>query len=165
MKARHALAIAFDYLSKHLRRPHPQTALAIERAIDDELGHGFGIARDTTASISDWGHDSKAVVTAMAGAIDDAGIRRADIDAIYSSANGNERGDRLEAEALGSLFGDSLPQVVATKSFFGEYAAGGALQLAAALVDLGERDLRHALVNSLSAGGGIVCAVVSRERG
>lgn len=126
---------------------------------------GFGIARDTTASISDWGHDSKAVVTAMAGAIDDAGIRREDIDAIYSSANGNERGDRLEAEALRSFFGDSLPQVVATKSFFGEYAAGGALQLAAGLVDLGERDLRHALVNSLSAGGGIVCAVVSREQG
>ena len=100
----------------------------------------------------------------MAAAIDDAGIRREDIDAVYSSANGNERGDRLEMDALRAFFGDSLPPVVPTKTFFGEYAAGGALQLAAALVGLGERDLRHALVNSLSAGGGIVCAVVSREQ-
>ena len=67
-------------------------------------------------------------------------------------------------DALRAFFGDSLPPVVATKSYFGEYAAGGALQLAAALIALGEGDLRHALVNSLSAGGGIVCAVVSREQ-
>jgi 3-oxoacyl-(acyl-carrier-protein) synthase len=68
---------------------------------------------------------------------------------------------------------------------FGEYAAGGGLQLAAALLALDEQklhaspgfeegdlpvtretrdaELRHVLVSSLSAGGGIVCAVVSRE--
>jgi len=76
-----------------------------------------------------------------------------------------------------------------TKGYFGEYAAGGALQLVAALLAVADQTLhascgfesgddairievvrecrpaalRHVLVNSLSAGGGIVCAVVSRE--
>jgi len=124
---------------------------------------GFGIARDTTASISDWGSDSNAVATAMAAALDDAGIHREEIGAIYASANGNARGDGLELDAIRSLFGQSTPPIVATKAVFGEYAAGGALQLAAALIAVGQGELRHVLVNSLSAGGGIVCAVVSRE--
>jgi len=126
---------------------------------------GFGIARDTTASISDWGNDPKAVASAMAAALDDAGIRREDVGAIYASANGNARGDGLELDAIRGLFGESAPPIVATKAVFGEYAAGGALQLAAALIDIREGDLRHILVNSLSAGGGIVCAVISREDG
>ena len=146
---------------------------------------GFGIARDTTASISDWGTDEQSVVTAMRAAIDDAEISVDAIDAIYASANGSVRGDALEARAIRSLFGERIPPVVATKGYFGEYAAGGALQLAAALMALDEQTLhasagfesgelavnrehcpaalRHILVPSLSAGGGIVCAVVSRE--
>jgi 3-oxoacyl-[acyl-carrier-protein] synthase II len=126
---------------------------------------GFGIARDTTASVSDWGSDSRAVVAAMAAAIDDAGIRREDVDAVYASANGNARGDRLEDEALRVFFGNSMPLVVKAKSYFGEYAAGGALQLAAGILAVADNRLRHVLVNSLSAGGGIVCAVISREAG
>ena len=81
-----------------------------------------------------------------------------------------------------------MPPVVATKGYFGEYAAAGALQLVAALLAIDEQSLhasvgfergddamrievvperramplRHVLVNSVSAGGGIVCAVVSR---
>jgi 3-oxoacyl-(acyl-carrier-protein) synthase len=126
---------------------------------------GFGIARDTTASISDWGNDPKAVVTAMESALDDAGIRRGDVGSIYASANGNARGDGLELAAIRALFGESHPPIVATKGVFGEYAAGGALQLAAALIALSEGGAGHILVNSLSAGGGVVCAVVSREEG
>ena len=122
---------------------------------------GFGIARDTTASISDWGDDANAVVTAMRGAIDDADLTLRDIDAIYSSANGSKRGDTLEARAIQQLFGVDVPPIVATKRGFGEYAAAGALQLIAALLALDERT-RNILVNSISAGGGIVCAVVSR---
>jgi 3-oxoacyl-(acyl-carrier-protein) synthase len=147
---------------------------------------GFGIARDTTASISDWGSDPGSVVTAMRAAIADAEIDPAAVDAVYASANGSVRGDALEARAIGMLFGERVPPVVATKGIFGEYAAGGALQLAAALQALDEQtlhasrgyergallpvtrerreaSLRHVLVNSLSAGGGIVCAVLSRE--
>lgn len=150
---------------------------------------GFGIARDTTATISDWGDDHHAVVTAMRGAIDDADLKMGDIDAIYASANSTLRADRVEYRAIEELFGEGAPPVVATKGYFGEYAAGGALQLVAALLAIDEQalhpscgfeegdaemridvvrerrpaSLRNVLVNSISAGGGIVCAVVSRE--
>ena len=124
---------------------------------------GFGIGRDTTATISDWGTGHESVVAAMKAAMDDAGIEAGDVDAVYASANGSLRGDALEERAIAALFGDRVPPVVPTKQIFGEYAAGGALQLAAALMAVEEQKLRHVLVNSLSAGGGIICGVVSRE--
>ena len=88
------------------------------------------------------------------------------------------------------LFGDEVPPVVAMKAYFGEYAAGGGLQFAAALLAMRDQklhasfgldepdtelrftpvreprpaNLRNILVNSISAGGGIVCAVISKER-
>jgi 3-oxoacyl-[acyl-carrier-protein] synthase II len=145
---------------------------------------GFGIARDTSASMSDWGSDHASVAGAMQAAIEDAELSLGDIDAIYASANGSVRGDALEQRAIQSLF-ENIPPVVATKGIFGEYAAGGGLQVAAALIALDEQKLhaspgfeegelpvtretrdvrlRHVLVNTLSAGGGVVCAVVSRE--
>jgi 3-oxoacyl-[acyl-carrier-protein] synthase II len=150
---------------------------------------GFGIARDTTATISDWGTGHEQVAAAMRSAIDDAELHLSDIDAIYASANGTKRGDGLELRAIEHAFGDGCPPVVATKGYFGEYAAGGGFQLAAALLAMRDQKLhaslgfeesdpemhftpvsesraatlRHILVNSLSAGGGVVCAVVSRE--
>jgi 3-oxoacyl-(acyl-carrier-protein) synthase len=120
---------------------------------------GFGIGRDTTAPVSDWGSDATSVVRAMRAALDDAGL--ATVDAIYASANGSRRGDALEQRALETAFA-SVP-VVTTKQIFGEYAAGGALQLIAALLAVDEGRFDSVLVNSLSAGGGIVCAVVTRE--
>jgi 3-oxoacyl-[acyl-carrier-protein] synthase II len=120
---------------------------------------GFGIARDTTAPISDWGSDADPVITAMNAALADAEIER--VDAIFASANGALRGDELEHRAIAQRFGDT--PIVTTKQIFGEYAAGGALQIVAALLALDEGRYDHVLVNSLSAGGGIVCAVLSRE--
>jgi 3-oxoacyl-[acyl-carrier-protein] synthase II len=150
---------------------------------------GFGIARDTTATISDWGTGEAQVAAAMQAAIDDAGILRSDVDAVYASATGTVRGDGLELRAIRTLFGDNVPPVVATKGYFGEYAAGGGFQLAAALIAMHDQklhasfgfeeadpamhftpviasraaNLRNILVSTVSAGGGIVCAVVSRE--
>jgi 3-oxoacyl-[acyl-carrier-protein] synthase II len=150
---------------------------------------GFGIARDTTATISDWGTGHEAVAAAMRAAIADAEIDPANVDAVYSSANGSKRADRLEYRAIQSLFAGRRLPVVATKGYFGEYAAGGALQLAAAALamrdqtlhksagfEAGEdemhidvnRDRRqvaldHILVNAISAGGGIVSMLLSRE--
>ena len=147
---------------------------------------GFGIARDTTATISDWGNDANAIVAAMRAALDDAELTPADIDAVFASANGTKRLDATEAHAIAQLF---ACDVVATKAYFGEHAAGNALQLAAAVLAVHDqvlpasagfeerdaalpfaptteatsRELRHVLVNAVSAGGGIVCAVVSRE--
>jgi 3-oxoacyl-(acyl-carrier-protein) synthase len=146
---------------------------------------GFGMARDTTASVSDWGSDDSQVGEAMRAAIADAEIELSEIDAVYVSGNGSRRGDAVEMRALASLFEGGPPPLVATKGIFGEYAAGGALQLAAALVALDEQrlypsvgfnegdlvlnrelrpaEIRNLLVNSVSAGGGIVCAVLSRD--
>ena len=121
---------------------------------------GFGIARDTTAPISDWGTNADAVIVAMNAALDDAEVDG--VDAIFASANGSRRGDDLERRAIAQRFGDAAG-VVVTKRVFGEYAAGGALQIVAALLALDEGRYDRVLVNSLSAGGGIVCAVLSRE--
>jgi 3-oxoacyl-[acyl-carrier-protein] synthase II len=149
---------------------------------------GFGIARDITATISDWGEGHASVASAMRAAIDDAELVPADVDAIYASANSTVRGDRLEYQAIQDVF-EEVPPVVATNGYFGEYAAGGALQLASAAIAIetqtlhrsvgftaGEDamrfaptretrrgELRHVLINSVSAGGGVVCAVLSRE--
>jgi 3-oxoacyl-[acyl-carrier-protein] synthase II len=164
--------------------------LVAEAAPSSEpLGYfsGFGIGRDTTATTSDWGSDDARVAEVMRAALDDAEIAPVDVDAVYASANGTRRGDAVEARAIARVFGDNVPPVVATKGSFGEYAAAGALQLAAAFMALRdqtlpasvgfeERDpdlpveptrsarsasLRHIIVNAISAGGGIVCAVVS----
>lgn len=150
---------------------------------------GFGIARDTTATLSDWGEDHSAVARAMRDAIDDAGLTIEDVDAVYASANSTQRADLLEYRAIEELFGARTLPVVATKGYFGEYAAAGALQMLAALLAIDgqllhascgfeEPDpamrievvreqraaaLRHLVINSLSAGGGIVSAVISRE--
>lgn len=149
---------------------------------------GFGMARDVTARVSDWGSDPAPIVSAMRRAIDDAEIDAGAIDAVFASANSTVRADGVERRAIEMLFGDRLPPVVATKGTFGEYAAGGALHLAAALLAVDaqalfasagfeepEADarievvretrpatLRNVLVNSISAGGGIVCAVISK---
>jgi 3-oxoacyl-[acyl-carrier-protein] synthase II len=149
---------------------------------------GFGIARDKTATVSDWGSDPSALVAAMRAALEDAELTVDDIDAIYASANSTRRADGIEARAIGEMFGERVP-VVATKGYFGEYAAAGGLHLAAALLAIQEQSLhascgfeepdeqttigivrerrpaalRNVMVNSMSAGGGIVCAVVSRE--
>jgi 3-oxoacyl-(acyl-carrier-protein) synthase len=120
---------------------------------------GFGVARDTTASVSDWGIDHESVVRAMRSAMDDAEVNA--VDAVFVSANGSRRGDEVEWRALESMFGSAMPRLVPTKQIFGEYAAGGALQLAAALLAVEEGTYRNVLVNAISAGGGIVCAVVS----
>jgi 3-oxoacyl-[acyl-carrier-protein] synthase II len=148
---------------------------------------GFGIARDTTATISNWGSGVEAVASAIRAAIEDAELSTDSIDAIYATANSTSRADQLESRAIQSVFRD-VPPVVASKGYFGEYAAGGALQLASAILAIRDqklhtsagfaesdpalisptrrqenRDVRHILVNSISAGGGIVCAVLSRE--
>src|SRR5258708_4266308 len=114
---------------------------------------GFGMARDTSASISDWGGDASAVVTAMQAAIDDAELAPADIDAVFASANGTRRLDATEATAIARLFGERMPEVVATKGYFGEYAAGNGLQLAAAVVAMRDQRLPASAAFQIRAPG------------
>lgn len=150
---------------------------------------GFGVARDTTATISDWGTDSTALERAMRRAVEDAELSTGQIDAVWASANGSRIADATESQAIQNVFGDAIPPVAATKGIFGEYAAAGALQIASAAVALRDQrvpqsvgfeqredgmrfeptpvsssaKLEHILVNSTSAGGGIICAVLSRR--
>lgn len=148
---------------------------------------GVAIGRDRTAEISNWGRGAGAVAGVMRRAMEDAELDTSQIDAVWASANGSLSGDLTEGEALAQVFGSAMPPVVATKGAYGEYAAGGALQIASALLALRRgvtfpsagfsepdpaigvvptrtceaRAVRHVLVNSLSAGGGIVCVVLS----
>lgn len=150
---------------------------------------GFGMTRDMTATISDWGTGAESVAAAIRAAVDDAGITLDEVDAVYASANGGRRADAVEARGLRLLFGDRMPPVVATKGYFGEYAGGGALQLAAALIAMHDQtlhasagfeelddalgitatresaaaELRYIVVNAVSAGGGNISAVIARE--
>lgn len=151
---------------------------------------GFGFARDTSASISDWGSGAGHVERAMRMALDDAGIHTGDVDAIWASANGSVKGDGVEYLAIQNLFrGETTPPVVATKGYFGEYAAAGAVHLASALLAIRDQavpcsagfeegeeamtldivrerrslPMKHILLNSLSAGGGVVSVVISRD--
>lgn len=147
---------------------------------------GFGIARDLSASLSNWGSDATGVARAMRGAMEDAGVKSEEIDAVWASANGSIAGDRVEARAIREVFGHKIPPVVATKSSFGEYAAAGGLHFGSAVMALNRQllpgtpgyrsseaglelpvnvsprahSIDRILVNSLSAGGGIISAIL-----
>src|SRR5260221_2436968 len=99
---------------------------------------GFGMARDTSASISDWGGDANAIVTGMHAAIDDAELTAADIDAVFASANGTRRLDATEATAIARLFGGRMADGVATEGYFGEYASRDRLQPAPPVLGMPE---------------------------
>lgn len=149
---------------------------------------GLGMARDASASTSDWGTDPSALERAAHHAIADAGLEPSDIGAVYASANGSRRGDALERMALEKMFEGVIPPVTAVKAIFGEYAGAGGVPVAAAALALRTstvhascgfeeneegarfeppkvaipRALSHVLTLSVSAGGGIVAAVLSR---
>lgn len=162
-----------------------QRASSLERRVYAYLT-GFGIARDLSASLSNWGSDAAGAARAMGGAMNDAGVNPAEVDAIWASANGSIAGDRVEARAIREVFGQKIPPVVAPKSSFGEYAAAGGLHFGSAVMALNRQRLpgtpgyrsseaglelpvnvsprshsmRRILVNSLSAGGGIISAIL-----
>lgn len=149
---------------------------------------GFGIARDASATVSDWGRGSDAVARAALRAMQQSGLAPYQIDAVYASANGSVRGDAVEREALGVLFGEGVPPVSAVKALFGEYAAAGGVPIAAAAMAIARGTLHgsfgygepdegapfepvrstrpaapgHVLALSISAGGGIVAAILSK---
>src|ERR1041385_5286765 len=74
--------------------PGEGSAVLVAEALPSKepLGYfsGFGIGRDTTATISDWGADDARVAEVMRAAMDDAEVER--VDAIFASANGSRPG-------------------------------------------------------------------------
>lgn len=72
----------------------------------------------------------------MAGALADAGLEAAHIDAVSAHATGTRLNDEVEAAAIRSVLGDRWPQVpvLATKSLVGHLiGAAGAVEVAACL--------------------------------
>jgi len=104
--------------------------------------------------------DGPAVNHGLAGAIesalDDAGIKAGEVDAIVPAAMGVGWLDRAEAGALRAVFGARLASVplVTTRPFVGECMAGaGALQLAVGAKMVAEQMLPARLHGSKPADG------------
>jgi 3-oxoacyl-[acyl-carrier-protein] synthase II len=103
---------------------------------------GFGSAHDAH-SVSAYQVRGQGAARAIESAIQAAGISIGDIGLIVANASGSRAADRMEANALGKVFGDHLEKipVCAPKAAFGEaLGASGALQamVAAAALKRGE---------------------------
>lgn len=95
------------------------------------LGVGAGSA---AVSINQWPDTPDPIVRTIRAAIDDAGLTASDVDVVYASANATPALDRLEAAALGTVFGASRPLVTSVKGALGEFGASGAAACAAAFL-------------------------------
>jgi 3-oxoacyl-(acyl-carrier-protein) synthase len=88
--------------------------------------------------------DGRRLARAIELALADAGLEPADIDAIFADGAGTPVGDRLEADALQTVFGARAAEVPITvpKSMVGRlYAGGAALDVAGALLAIRDRRL------------------------
>ena len=139
------------------------------------------------ASPTDWPSDSTGSVLTIQRALKAANIDARDVDVVFAGANGGEKPDRLEADALAQVFGmgGSKPYVVAVKGALGESFSSGGIRTAALamcmrekslpptlglttpLADLGfvrqsMRDvhIQYGLVNCISSGGTFVSLVL-----
>lgn len=106
-----------------------------------------GLAAD--AGIAGWALTSDAchfvapnletVTRCIAESIEHAGIRPSDIDAVNAHAASTKLGDRVEYDALRSVFGRKLPPVSANKSFLG-HAMGASSAIESILAIRGMKD-------------------------
>lgn len=77
---------------------------------------GWGMTSDAHHFVAPY---FETVKQCMADAIDDAGIQTGDIAAINAHAASTRVGDKVEYDAMRSLFGSKLPPVCANKSLIG----------------------------------------------
>ena len=104
------------------------------RVYGEIVGHG---ATHDAHHHSDYPPDSRQYARAMALALKSAGADPADVDVIFADAAGLPHADRLEADAIRSVFGDEAQRVpiTAPKTMTGRlYGGGGALDAATALL-------------------------------
>jgi 3-oxoacyl-(acyl-carrier-protein) synthase len=82
--------------------------------------------------------DVEAGCRALEAALRDAGLRAAEVGAVFSGANGTAEGDGVAAEVMRRTFGEAVP-VVAIKAWTGElFGAFGSVAAAAAALALQE---------------------------
>jgi 3-oxoacyl-[acyl-carrier-protein] synthase II len=113
---------------------HPDSAATRSAAVHGEL-LGVG-ASSSPCRPSDWPVDAEPLARAMRLALDQAALEPQDVAAVFASANSTEALDRLEAEAIASVFGPMSVPVVAVKGALGECGATSAAALVAALAAL-----------------------------
>ena len=81
--------------------------------------------------------DGDGLSRAIALALDDAGLRAADVGMMVAHGNGTQQSDQSEAAAIHGVLGSTPPPVTAFKWAFGHLlAASGILEMLLALVSL-----------------------------
>lgn len=94
---------------------------------------GWGATHDGRASRPGDGGDAGQVARAMRLALERAGHEASDVDVVFPDALGVPECDRVEAEAIRSVFGDEVP-VTTQKGRIGRmYQGGAAVDVATAL--------------------------------
>ncbi|MFG2293846.1 beta-ketoacyl synthase N-terminal-like domain-containing protein [Streptomyces sp. NPDC048603] len=128
------------------------------RILGEVLGHGM--ASDASRARL-WDPRGRGLERAMRTALDDGGLRPADVDAVWLAAAGLQSADAAETEAVHRLFRPGpVPALYAPKAVLGEpMGAGPALNLALALHH-GRGTAGTALLNSSSLGGSHVALAV-----
>ena len=102
--------------------------------IGEYLGGGYACEAQGLIAIRD---DGDGVVRAVRQALDEAGIRAADVGMIVAHGNGTPQSDASEAAAIRAVFGGSPPPVTGFKWSFGHLiAAAGIVETTLALVAL-----------------------------
>jgi 3-oxoacyl-[acyl-carrier-protein] synthase II len=111
-------------------------AMATERAAP-RLGYLVGVGASAgPCRLNAWPHDVQPLARCMNEALTSAGASRADVAAVFASANSTPALDRVEASALTQVFGPAGVPVVALKGALGESGASGAAGLQAAILAL-----------------------------
>jgi 3-oxoacyl-[acyl-carrier-protein] synthase II len=101
------------------------------RAHGEILGVG---AASAAVPLNEWPGTHGPLVRTMRLALDDAGIAPRDVNVVYASANATQALDRVEASALGELFGSESCVVTSVKGSLGESGASGSAACVAALL-------------------------------
>lgn len=105
--------------------------------LGEVLGSGFASDGQGLLPIRE---DGDGLARAIAAALDDAGIRAADVGMIVGHANGTRQSDASEVAAIGAVFGAAPPPVTGFKWAFGHLiAASGTIETVLALVALRTR--------------------------
>lgn len=105
--------------------------------LGEVLGGGSATDAQGLLAIRD---DGDALARAIEGALDDAGLRAADVGMIATHGNGTPQSDASEAAAIRRVFGANAPPATAFKWAFGHLiAAAGIIEAVLALASLRER--------------------------
>jgi len=98
-------------------------------------GSILGVAESSTAvRLNEWPASPDPLVRTMTAALEDASLSPADVHVVYASANATPALDRVEAQALDELFGQSNTVITSIKGAIGEAGASSALSCAAAFL-------------------------------